>query len=274
MTATQGFELRGERTPLGELVVGIWRSRSLISILARKEFFVRYRRASFGLFWAVGLPLFQAIVLAIVFSRIVKIEVGTSYAAFVYSGMVAWSFFNSTLSASSTSIVDGANLTSRIYFPRAVLPLVSITANAYGFVVNVGVLVLLCLATGVSLGPEVVVLVPAVALLLLLLAGFSLVLSALHVYFRDVRYLVAAVTTAWFYVTPVLYPLRLAPGALKVVVKANPVTGVVELFRFATVGADPGWGPTVAVTGLWTAGLVALGLALHCRYNRVFADLL
>jgi lipopolysaccharide transport system permease protein len=274
VTATQGFELRGERTPLGELVVELWRSRSLISILARKEFFVRYRRASFGLFWAVGLPLFQAIVLAVVFSRIVKIETGTSYAAFVYSGMVAWSFFNGTLTAAATSIVDGANLTSRIYFPRAVLPLVSITANAYGFAVNAVVLVLLCLVSGVSIGPEIVMLVPAVALLLVLLAGFALVLSALHVYFRDVRYLVAAVTTAWFYVTPVLYPVRLAPGALRAVVKANPVTGIVELFRFATVGADPGWGTMVAVTGIWTAALVALGLALHCRFNRVFADLL
>ena len=274
MTATKGFELRGERTPLGQLVPDIWRARGLVAILARKDFFVRYRRASFGLFWAVGLPLFQAIVLAIVFSRIVRIETGTSYAAFVYSGMVAWSFFSGALSASATSIVDGAALTSRIYFPRAVLPLVSITANAYGFVINAVVLVLLCLVLGVSLGPELVVLVPAVALLLALLAGFALVLSALHVYFRDVRYLVAAVITAWFYVTPVLYPLRLVPGALEWVVKANPMTGVVELFRFATVGADPGWGVTVLITGGWTVALLALGLALHCRFNRVFADLL
>ena len=272
--ATDGFELRGETTPLRDLIGQLWRSRALISILARKDFFVRYRRASFGLFWAVGLPLFQAIVLAVVFSRVVRIETGTSYAAFVFSGMVAWSFFAGTLAAAATSIVDGASLSSRIYFPRAVLPLVSITANAYGFLINTVVLVGLCLVVGVSLGPEIVLLVPAVALLLVLLTGFALTLSALHVYFRDVRYLIAAVTTAWFYVTPVLYPVRLAPGVLRSVIKANPMTGVVELFRYATVGADPGWGTTVAISGAWAAAMVAIGLLLHRRYNRVFVDLL
>ena len=272
--ATERFELRGEATPLRELLVQLWHSRSLISILAKKDFFVRYRRASFGLFWAVGLPLFQALVLAVVFSRVVRIETGTNYAAFVFSGMVAWSFFSGALSAASTSIVDGAALSSRIYFPRAVLPFVSITANAYGFVINSVVLVGLCLVVGVSIGPEVVMLVPAIALVLLLLAGFSLVLSALHVYFRDVRYVIAAVTTAWFYVTPVLYPVRLAPGVLRSIVKVNPVTGVVELFRYATVGADPGWGAMVAVSCTWAAVSLVAGLLLHRRFNRVFVDLL
>ena len=274
VATAEGYELRGETTPPLSLLREMWRARSLIAMLARKDFYVRYRRASFGLLWAVGLPLMQAAVLSIVFSRVVRIEVGVSYAVFVFSGMVGWSYFTGTLGASSTAIVDGSALGSRIYFPRAVLPIVPVAANLYGFVINVAVLILMALAFGVGLDVEVLLLVPAIALGVLLATAFALLTSSVHVYFRDTRYIVQAALTAWFYVTPVLYPVRKAPGALQVVVKANPVTGVVELFRAATVGADPGWLGMVGVTCIWVAVIGTIGVALQCRYNRVFVDLL
>ena len=84
----------------------------------------------------------------------------------------------------------------------------------------------------------------------------------------------SASLTAWFYLTPVLYPLRLAPGRLRAVVRANPATGMVELFRAAIAGADPHWPAVVGVTCIWVAALTAASLAMHRRYNRVFADLL
>ena len=270
----EGFVLTGAVTPLGQLVSDVWSSRQLLGILARKDFYVRYRRASLGLFWAVGLPLFQALVLAVVFSRVVKIHTGTNFAVFVLAGMVGWTYFSNTLSAASTSIVDGSGLSTRIYFPRVILPLVSVAANLYGYFITLVILLVLSVALGVGLGVGVLWLVPATALLVVLTAGACLVTSALHVYFRDVRYIVTAAVIGWFYLTPVFYPLHLAHGAIHALVAANPVTGVVELLRAATAGADPQWGWTVVISLGWAAALLVVGGALHRRYNRVFTDLL
>ncbi|HZU74572.1 MAG TPA: ABC transporter permease [Acidimicrobiales bacterium] len=269
-----GFQLEGERTPLRELIADLWASRPLIAILARKDFYVRYRRAAFGLTWAVGLPLLQAVIIAVVFSRVVHIHVGTSFAVFVLAGMVGWSYFSTTLATAATSIVDGSTMSTRVYFPRAVLPLVQVVANLYGFAIAVVVLLVLAPLLGVGLGARTLLLLPATVVLVVLTSGVCLVAAALHVYFRDVRYLVTAATLGWFYLTPVFYPRRLASGVLGWVVDINPLTGVVELFRAATGGADPHWAALVTVSLGWSVALVGLAAVLHTRYNRVFSDLL
>ena len=132
-----GFELRGSRTTVRHLVRDIWRSRELLVTLARKDFFVRFRRTSFGVLWAVGLPLVQASVLAVVFTRVVRIETGGNYGIYVFSGMLPWTFLSGTVTMGSTSIVDGSALATKIYFPRALLPLVTLGANLYGFLPGV-----------------------------------------------------------------------------------------------------------------------------------------
>ena len=269
-----GFALEGELTPLPQLGRQLWDSRELVAILARKDFYVRYRRASFGLLWAVGLPLFQAVILAVVFSKVVKIHAGANFAVFVLIGMVPWTYFSTTLATASTAIVDGSGLSTRIYFPRAVLPLVSVLANLYGYAITLVITLILCPILGVGLGLHSLWLVPAAALTVLLTAGAVLVTSALHVYFRDVRYIVTAAVIGWFYLTPVFYPLHLVHGLLRAIVLLNPLTGVVELMRRGTAAVDPGWASSAVIALVWAVALVAIGAALHRRFNRVFTDLL
>lgn len=267
------IDLAGEPTGRMALLADLWASRRLLVMLARKDFFVRYRRATFGVLWAVGLPLLQAVVLAVVFSRVARIHTHTSYAVFVFAGMVAWTFFSSTLTTASTSIVDGSELSTKIYFPRALFPLVTLAANLYGLAVTVVILGVMSAAFGAPVGARTLLLVPAILVLVALTAGFSLVLAALHVYFRDVRFLVQAALLGWFYLTPVIYPIGLLHG-LRPWLDANPATGLVELFRAATVGADHGWLTSLWWSLGWTVALLALALALHRRRDRVFVDLL
>lgn len=274
------LELSGEWMSPRELAVEIWRARELIGMLARKDFFVRYRRQSFGVLWAVGLPLVQAAVLSVVFSyfRVIKIGAGVPLPVYVFTGMAAWSYFSTIVTAASTSIVDGAGLSSKVYFPRAVLTLVHVRIGLYTLPINIAIVLVMALAWGVGLSPKAFLLIPGVMLLVWLTASLSLTLAALHVYFRDVRYIVQAVFTALIYLTPLFLPLaiygKVGNGYLQDVVLANPITGVVEVFRLAIGGADSQWPTALAWTLGWSVVFTISAVYIHCRRNRLFVDLL
>ena len=259
----------GRRALLAEL----WRCRGLILVLARKDFYVRYRRSWLGLFWVLLVPLVQASVLSVVFSRLGRFSAGTPhYPVYVFSGFLAWSFFSSNLVAGSTSIVDGKDLAGRIYFPRAVLPLVKLTTDSFTLLTSIVILLVLSVAFGVHLGLSTLLLLPAAALLLCLTQGFTLVLSALHVHFRDVRFIVATLVMPWFYVTPVFYTSDQLDGALRRVVKLNPVAGVIDSVRAATVGAGSDWRTSVPIACAVAIVLLAAGFEMHRRLDRNLID--
>jgi lipopolysaccharide transport system permease protein len=248
------------------------RSSELCLTLARKDFFVRYRRAVFGVLWAIALPALQAVVLAVILSRVARIHV-PHYPVFILSGMLPWTYFSSTLGPGATSIVDNSALSSRIYFPRAVLPISTCLSNLYALVIGFVITLAVAATIGVFPGLRVLDVLPAVVLLFLLTAATTLVLSALHVYFRDVRYAVQAVLLVWFYVTPVFYPITRLHGTAQRAVEANPVTGCVELFQTAVLGGRVS-GAAVAYTAAWTIVLLVVAVVLHSRNDRTFADLL
>jgi len=270
----RGFELSGESTPLRELLRDLWASRDLVAMLARKEFFVRYRRASLGMLWAVLLPLFQTTVLVVVFSRIVRFETKEPYAVFVFPAYMAWTYFSTALPSAATAIVDNANLSSRVYFPRAVLPITAVVSNLYNFAFTMLALAGVCAISGVFPGWRVLLLFPASVLLVALTAALALLISGLHVYFRDLRFVLQAVISPLLFLTPVLYPLDQTPDRIKVLVGVNPMSGVAELFRAAITGEESGWGGTVLVSVAWGVGAPLLGLRVQRRYTRVFSDLL
>lgn len=250
----------------------LYQARELLSTLARRDFFVRYRRAAFGIGWSVMLPVVQAVTLAVVLGRVTNLKVA-HFPLFILSGIAAWTYFLGTLTAGSTSIVDNTALSSRIYFPRAVLPLAVCGSNIFGLVISLVVLLAAVLIANVGLGLHTLLIVPAVGILVAVTAGFVLLLSAAHVYFRDTRYAVQAASFAWFYVTPVFYPLDLLHGWVRELVEINPVTGPVGLFHAAALGTPVNWVPVAWSCG-WAIALLCAALVAHCRYDRLFADLL
>lgn len=270
--AEQGFELRGESTPLRPLIRDLWRSRDLIRILARKDFFVRYRRASFGIVWAVGLPLVQAVVLAVVLSRIARFDTALDFPVFVFAGVLPWTTFSAAVVAGSTSIVEGQAVATRIYFPRAALPLVAVMSSLYGFAPGLAILIAMAAIFGAPLGAHLLLLIPASLLLAALAAGFALLLAGLEVYFRDVRHIVGALTMPWFWASAVFYPLDRI-GDLARWIELNPAVGMIQLFR-ASLGGGGEWTRAALISVAWVAGLVAGAAVLHRRFDRVFVDLL
>jgi lipopolysaccharide transport system permease protein len=270
-----GFELTARPAPLSRVLRDVWSSRDLVFMLAKKEFVALYRRATLGMAWAVGLPLLQAVVLAIVFSQVAKIKVpGVNYPTFVYTGTLAWTFFSGTLNASVSSIVEGQALATKIYFPRMVLPLAKVGSNLFAFIPGLPLLVVFASVFHVRIGLHDLLLIPAVLLMVALTTSLSMVVAALQVYFRDMRYVVQASLLPWFWASAIFFQVSLLHGALQKAVVVNPVTGMILLFRAAIVGPEPFMAVAVWWSCIWTVVFVVAALALYRRFDRVFVDLL
>ncbi len=265
------LELTPEPAGVGAWARSVWAHRTVLRTLAAKDFKVRYKRASLGVAWAVALPLVQALVLAVVFGRLGLDTDGVDYLGYVLAGVTAWSFAALSFTAGTTAVVDGAALTDKIWFPRALLVLAPIGANLVGLAIGL-VIVTVVQAGRAELSADVVLVVPAVLLVVALATGLSLVTSALYVSYRDVRFVVQAATLLLFYVTPILYtPGRL--GGLADWLPLNPFAGAVGLFQHAFAGAAVD-GPTLAGSIVWTVVLLVVGVRLHQRGDRTFVDAL
>jgi len=267
------LEIDATATPVGRWLRAVWGHRAVLWMLSRKDFQVRYKRASLGVLWAVAVPLVQATTLAVVFSHIVKVPTKVPFGPFVFAGTVAWSYFNLAIPSSATSIVDGVALTDKVWFPRALLAIVPCLANLVGFGVSVLALLVIVPLLGAPLTPWLFVLIPATLLLTAFTVALGLVLSALDVKFRDVKYLITAAILVWFYVTPVVYP-QSAVSHLGPWLDFNPLTGVVDLFHLAVLGQFEPWHRAVIVTVVVTLVLFVVGIEAHRRYDRLFVDLL
>lgn len=267
------LRLGPEPVSWGAWVADLGAHAPVLLALARKDFQTRYKRASFGVLWAVALPVLQAVVMAVVFSRVARFDIGGgSYTTFVMSGIFAWTYLSSTVMAATTSVVDGAALADKVWFPRAILALVPVLANAVGLLISVAVLVALIPFLGPWPGWAVLLLGPASVLLLGLTTGLSLMFSALHVYFRDTKFLVTAVLLVALYLTPVIYPADLL-GRWAGWLDVNPATGVVELFHAGATGsALPS--RSLVVSLVVTVSLLVMAATAHRRHDRLFVDLL
>jgi ABC-type polysaccharide/polyol phosphate export permease len=252
----------------------LWRHREVFAMLARKEFQTRYKRASFGVLWAVAVPLLQGLVMAVVFSRIVRLGAGREdYGAYVFSGVIAFSFFAGSLSTGVTAIVDASGLTDKVWFPRVLLSLVPVAANLVSLVVSLGVLVLILPLMGGAMGVGLLLLIPGVVLLAAFTAALTLVVSALHVYFRDVKFFVQAALMVWIYMTPIIYPKEML-GGLAGWIDLNPMTGIVTIFHTAAIGGSDAWLRPVGCSVVATVLLGIIGLEAQRHHDRRFVDLL
>lgn len=265
------LDLTGEITPIRELLAGLRRHWRLLPVLARQDFTARYRSASLGLAWSVFLPLFQGAILAVVFTHVVRVHTTTSYPVLVISGMNTWAYFSTSFSTGSTAIVDTAGLAGRVYFPRLLCAAMPSASGMPSYAIANAVLIVLAVGFGVGLHLTMLAL-PLVMLLAGALATvLAAVVSVLHVYYRDVRYVVTALMIAWFYATPVIYPITLV-HQLRPLLVANPATGLVQAARWSVTGSAASAGAAILVTVGWTVGAALLALFVYRRQERIAVD--
>ena len=261
--------------PLREWVAGLWRFRGVLVALSRKDFQVRYKRATLGVLWSVALPLLQSAVLVFVFSRVGGFGTGQgySYGGFVLAGMVPWVYISTSVGASTTALVDAAGLTDKVWFPRAILALVPPCSNMVMLGSSMLILLVELPVVDAPLTPRILLLVPAAALAVAFSGALGMVLGALYVYFRDLKFVVFAGLLVWLYITPVVYPLSVLGPAGRFF-NLNPLTGIVGLFQTAAVGSPSPSGLALGVSIGTTVVLAVLAVAIHRRHDRLFVDLL
>ncbi len=217
----------------------LWQYRELMYFLVWRDIKVRYKQTALGISWIVLQPVVSVVVFSVLFGGLLQVPSGeVPYPIFVYSALLPWNYFASSLSKSSTSLVASSHLVTKVYFPRLVIPAASVLSGlpdfGIGFLVLAGLMIYF--SVHVTLG---VVLLPFLLLLAMLTAlGFGLWLSALNVRFRDINYIVPFLIQIWMFLTPVVYGATLIPERYRHLLALNPMTAVVVGFRWALLGPN------------------------------------
>ncbi len=256
----------------------VWEYRELLYFLVWRDVKVRYKQTLLGVLWIVLQPVISMVVFSLLFGGLLNVPSGgVPYPVFVYSALLPWNYFATSLTRSSGSLVGSANLITKVYFPRLIIPVSGVLGGLVDFAVSFVVLIGLMLAYRLPLTPAILLLPLFLLLALLTALGFGLWLAALNVRFRDVQYLVPFIVQMWMYLTPVVYGSALIPERFRWLLALNPMTAVVEGFRWALLGDMAPVAQTSLLTLAVSTGvtLVVLisGLIFFRRTERTFADI-
>jgi lipopolysaccharide transport system permease protein len=256
----------------------VWEYRELLFFLVWRDLKVRYKQTLLGVAWIVLQPLLSTVVFTLLFGVLLRAPSdGAPYALFALAGLVPWQYFSGSLSRVGTSLVNSAHLITKVYFPRLIIPLSGVISTLVDFAIGFGVLAILLIVYWVPLTWNVLWLPVFLLLGMVTALGFGLWLSALNVRYRDVNYLIPFMLQIWMYLTPVVYGSTLIPERFRFLLALNPMTGVVEGFRWALLsGSMPEFTPPgalFAVSVVIALLVLASGLVFFRNTEKTFADI-
>ncbi len=254
----------------------LWRFRELFYVLAWRDIAVRYKQTIIGVAWALIRPFLTMIVFTIVFGRLAKLptEGAVPYALMVFAGLLPWQFFSTALSESSASLIGNANLISKVYFPRLIVPTAAVVVSFVDFLISFVILIALLAWYRFLPGWHIVTLPLFVLMAFLASLGPGLWITALNVKYRDFRYVIPFIVQFGLYVSPVGFSSSVVPEEWRLLYSLNPVVGVIDGFRWAILGRQS----TLYLPGfLLSCGVIVFFLWLGIRQFRgmekTFADL-
>lgn len=251
----------------------LWHYRELLYFLTWRDIKIRYKQTALGVAWVVLQPLITMVIFSVIFGQLAKLPSdGIPYPVFSYAALLPWGLFSGALQRAGTSLVTNANLITKVYFPRLVIPVSAVGAGLIDFVISFVVLLGLMLYYRIT-PTWMIFTVPLFALLAILTTlAVSLWLSALNVQYRDVQYMIPFLIQAWMYASPVAYSAGLIPtGRWRIIYGLNPLAGVIQGFRWALLGGNPP-DELMIISVVMVLLLLVSGLFYFRRMERTFAD--
>jgi len=280
--------LNSQRDDVPELVIeagrtealyfrDLWRYRELFYFLAWRDILVRYKQTAIGVAWALIRPFLTMVVFSVVFGRLANLptEGNAPYPILVFAAMLPWQFFANALSECSNSLIDNANLISKVYFPRLVVPTSAVIVSFVDFLIS-GVILLGLMAWYDAVPSWRIVTLPLfIAIAFAAAMGAGLWLAALNVQYRDFRYVVPFLVQFGLYISPVGFSSSIVPEEWRLLYSLNPMVGVIDGFRWAIIGGEVQlYWPGFLLSLLLVAILLVTGVLYFRRMERTFADVI
>jgi len=256
----------------------LWRYRDLFYFLAWRDLLVRYKQTVFGVLWAVLRPFLTMLIFVVVFSQVAGLpSEGVPYAILVLGGMLPWQFFATALSESSSSLVTNANLITKVYFPRIILPASSVIVALVDFGITLGLLALVMAFYGYLPPPQILLLPVFVLFALVAAMGPGLIATAFNVKYRDFRFVIPFIVQFGLYVSPIGFRSAVIEDKLgsiaRLVYAMNPMVGIIDGFRWC-IGAEKSLHvPALLISLAVSVLLLWLGIRIFRGMEKSFADI-
>jgi lipopolysaccharide transport system permease protein len=255
----------------------LWRYRELFRVLAWRDIAVRYKQTVIGAAWAIIRPFLTMVVFSILFGKLAKLpsEGAAPYALMVFAGMLPWSFFATAVADASNSLIGNANLISKVYFPRLIVPIAAVMVAFVDFLISFAILIALMIWYQFVPSWQVCLLPIFAGVAFLASLGVGVWITALNVKYRDFRYVIPFIVQMGLYVSPVGFSSSIVPDQWRLLYSLNPMVGVIDGFRWCLLGGEsrlflPGLGLSLGVTGIF----LWLGLRQFRKMEKSFADLI
>lgn len=251
----------------------LWAYRELLYFLTWRDVKVRYKQTMLGAAWAIIQPLFTMVIFTLFFGKLAGIPSDNiPYPLFAYAGLLPWTFFSNAVNHSGNSLVGSANLITKVYFPRMIIPGASVAAGLVDFAVAFAILAALMIYYRVD-WPASMLMLPVLVLLTSLLAlGVGMLMSALNVKYRDIRHALPFAIQLLMFATPIIYPTSMVPAPWNRVLSLNPLAGLIEAYRSALFGKPFNW-PALIWSAVFTFALLIFSAFYFRKTERTFADI-
>jgi homopolymeric O-antigen transport system permease protein len=252
----------------------IWAYRELLFFLTWRDVKVRYKQTALGAAWAILQPLFMMLIFTIFFGRLAGVaSAGIPYPLFALAGLVPWTFFANAITASGNSLVGSANLITKVYFPRLIVPAAAMMAGLVDFLLAFLMLVVLMVYYRVTPTMQILFLPVLILLTALFSLGVGTWMSALNVKYRDVRFALPFLIQLWLFVSSVILPSTSIPQKWRWLIMLNPMSGIIEGYRAALFGLPFDW-PALGIASALTIVVLVYAIYAFGRVERSFADII
>lgn len=256
-------------------LIEVWEYRELLFILAWRDMAIRYKQTLLGGLWAIIQPFVTMIIFSIIFGKLAKMPSDDiPYPIFSYTALVPWAFFVNALNKSSLSLFSNSNLINKVYFPRLVLPVSAVIVGTIDFLVAFLMLLIMMLFYGIIPTMAVFLLPFFILLTLITSLGIGIWIATLNVKFYDLRNALPFIIQAWMFATPIAYPSSLLEEPWRSIYGLNPMSGVVEGFRWALLGTETSPGGILIVSSLTACMILIAGMFYFKRVEPTFSDFL